>query len=221
MVKNIFVFRHGDAGPPDLCKGNKLDYPLSPQGLEQTRANVRVLVEAARGRALEIMVSPSLRCVAAKEFVPRNVRFRVLPELRDIDIGDLEGKTYGEVERLFPGLLAQLKTDARARILLPGAEESIPDFRERVLWAYGEAVQSDADVTGVITHGCDKEEIIANILGGPVRYLRHKHAAGSLIRLEDGYPEVLVESKALYDGEAPLVWPHFTDTSLPLRAPLA
>lgn len=218
MAKDIFIFRHGDAGPPDECKGNKLDYPLSPEGLEQTRANVQLLVEAARGRALELLVSPSLRCVTAREFAPRNARVRVVPEFRDIDIGWLEGMRHAEVEQKFPGLLGQLRTDARNRISLPGAEELIPDFRERVLWAYGEALQSDAEVTGIVTHGCGKEEIIASVLGGAVRYLRHKHGAGSLIRSEDGNQRVLVDSKALYDGEAPLAWQYLIDTSSPSRA---
>jgi len=218
MVKDIFIFRHGDAGPPDLCKGNKLDFALSPQGLEQTRANMQLIVDAARGRSLELLVSPSLRCLTAREFAPRNARVRVVPEFRDIDIGKLEGMTHAKVEQKFPGLLGQLRKDARVEILLPGAEELIPAFRERVLWAYGEALQSDAEVTGIVTHGCDKEEIVASVLGGPVRYLRHKHGAGSLIRLANGSPEVLVESRALYDGEAPLVWQHFTDTSSPSRA---
>ncbi len=215
MPKEIFVFRHGAVeGRSDVCKGNKLDVALSDAGRRQTEANVRLLIQVARNRPLEILHSPLKRCSAVQEFAPKNTRVRKVDALRDIDIGSLEGMTYTEVEAAFPGLLKKLRDNARDVEELPEADEPIAKFRARNLEVYQSVLESDAEVTGIFTHGCDVEELLAAARGGgDIHYLRQGHGNGSLIVIDSAKQGVILENLKLYDGEALKLWEYYSTTS--------
>jgi broad specificity phosphatase PhoE len=111
MTTRIYLVRHGVTvvGDEDRFAG-EIEVPLSDAGREQARAlgarlaseRLDAVYASPLGRALE-----TARLVAAshgKEVVPR-------PELAEVSHGHWEGKTRGEVERLYPQEYSRWESD--------------------------------------------------------------------------------------------------------------
>lgn len=202
MAQELLLFRHGrTVGEPDVCKGNTMDAPLSSEGESQTRENMRVVTDIARERSLSLFTSPLQRCHTAIEHVDDTAEAHVLQHLRDIDIGALEGLTYAEVDEQFPGLLTQLRSNARAVRRLPHARETIEAFRMRAEAVLQEILACRSEVIAVVTHGSMLAELRAALHGDermPIRYLQDPYGGATIVRMDDGQSRILAQGQTLY-----------------------
>ena len=148
MTTRLLLIRH--AQPEEDARGRcygRLDVGLSPTGL----ANAERLAESLRDVELEaIYVSPRLRAVqtaAALDGVPI-----VYDRLRELDFGELEGRTYDEIEREQPELFRRwMETPTLVRF--PGGE-SYAELRERVAAAVDDVVAANNGRTvALVSHG--------------------------------------------------------------------
>ena len=148
MTTRLLLIRH--AQPEEDARGRcygRLDVGLSPTGL----ANAERLAESLRDVELEaIYVSPRLRAVqtaAALDGVPI-----VDDRLRELDFGELEGRTYDEIEREQPELFRRwMETPTLVRF--PGGE-SYAELRERVAAAVDDVVAANNGRTvALVSHG--------------------------------------------------------------------
>ena len=111
MVKDIFIFRHGqtDNNLNQICQGYKTDAPLNETGISQADTLGRQL--AANVKLEVIYASPLQRAyqtaVIVKSYYP-DIAIRPLPELHEGSFGDAEGQKINVIEKLYPGLWKQI-----------------------------------------------------------------------------------------------------------------
>jgi probable phosphoglycerate mutase len=144
------------------------DRPLTERGREQARALAERLAEI---RLDAVYSSDLLRARATAEAVagPRGLEVRVVPDLREVDVGSWSGLTRDEARERFP--------DAYARWLDGGPGwrdgESYEAMSERILGAVGRIVGEHPDGRVlVVSHGGPIRAVHATALGMDVHAYR-------------------------------------------------
>jgi alpha-ribazole phosphatase len=161
-MTRLLLIRHGE--PEDDARGRcygRLDIGLSPTGL----ATAARLGESLRSLELErVYVSPRRRAVETAEALGGAPI--VDDRLRELDFGELEGRTYDEIERERPTLFRQwMETPTLVRF--PGGE-SYADLRERVAAAVNDVVAAHAGrIAALVSHGGVIRAALAVALGLP------------------------------------------------------
>ena len=147
-MTRLLLIRHAepDEGVRGRCYG-RLDVGLSPAGI----ANAAALASSLRPVDLAaVYASPRRRAVETAAALGR--RTVVDERLRELDFGELEGRTYDEIARERPEFFdSWMETPTRVRF--PGGE-SYADLRDRVADAVGSFVSAHAgDAVAVVAHG--------------------------------------------------------------------
>ncbi|HWE57887.1 MAG TPA: histidine phosphatase family protein [Acidimicrobiales bacterium] len=121
------------------------DPPLAPEGEAQARA------ASARVGPVDLVITSDLeRARRTGQLVAPGVALEIEPGLREFDVGDWSGHTRAEIERLWPGELAEF--DA-GRLDAPPGSEGRRHFDERVAAAAGRVARKAVGRTLVVTHG--------------------------------------------------------------------
>jgi broad specificity phosphatase PhoE len=184
-VTRLLLIRHGR--PVDEARGRcygRLDVGLSPEGLVEAAVLGRALTAAT------VVSSPARR---AFETAAALGEPEVDARLRELDFGELEGRTYEEIERERPELFAAwMRTPTEVRF--PGGE-GFEDLRRRAAAAAAELrARHDGGTVAVVTHGGVVRALLADALGLP---------SAAIFRLDVGYARVSVVD--WFDGDAPVV----------------
>ena len=184
-MTRLLLIRHGR--PVDDARGRcygRLDVGLSPEGSAQAAELGRTLAVAT------VVTSPARRALetAAALGTPQ-----VDERLRELDFGELEGRTYEEIERERPDLFARwMRTPTEVRF--PGGE-GFDDLCDRAVAAAAELrARHDGGTVAVVTHGGVVRALLADALGLP---------STAIFRLDVGYARVSVVD--WFDGDAPVV----------------
>ena len=117
MWKNteVIFIRHGetDFNKAKLYFGHS-DHDLNATGMEQLR-NTRFLLEK-REKTPDIIFSSDLkRCVQSMEIlgIDKKVEKILTEELREVNFGIFEGKTYEEIKNEYPDKVEKMRNDWR------------------------------------------------------------------------------------------------------------
>lgn len=162
----LFLVRHAEAeeSARGRCYGS-LDVGLSAKGRSQC-------VELARAFASEpiaaVVSSPRIRAVetAAAIAEPHGLEVCVVPDLRELDFGELEGRTYDEIAASLPEVYAAWMTKP-TEVRFPGGE-SYADLHVRSLAAVSRLRTADEGQTVVaVTHGGVVRAVLSHVLGMP------------------------------------------------------
>ena len=126
----LYLMRHGEIerGANSVCYGHT-DVALSARGLEQSNR----LCEALKAINLAAVYSSDLaRASHAAELIARSHGLKAisLPALREINMGEWEGRTLEEVSAANAEMAARLFLDPRG-FQYPGGE-SFSEFERRV-----------------------------------------------------------------------------------------
>jgi len=111
--ENVLVFmRHCEPLFPDGQKYflGRTDWPLSPEGRRQAEA----LADWAAGVSWNgCLCSPLKRTRETAEIICRNAGCKPVeaPELKEVDLGDWDGRSKNDVMSEYPGLFAQREKD--------------------------------------------------------------------------------------------------------------
>ena len=139
-MASLYLIRHAEPEITGVLLG-QLDPPLSAAGREQAAALAVIQVEAA-------WTSPLLRARQTAALIgTRNLR--EIPDLREIDHGQWTGKTWAEIETVWPDLAARKSSDWLG-ITAPGGE-TWAGFLQRVGTAWTTIRQGPAPAA-VIGH---------------------------------------------------------------------
>lgn len=188
--RRIFLARHGQSvANVEKRVSGQLDFPLSPKGMEQAQA----LRDVLRQEKLSAIYSSSLsRAVetARPTAEGHGLEMRLLDDLREIHLGDLQGQAIDfEEDAAHP--LAPHASTARNTHSIPGAE-AFADFERRIVDCLDEILENIKDASLVVAHRNTNEVILARLLSlGPVSEL-----------------DINVKNKYLYQielGEAPSI----------------
>jgi alpha-ribazole phosphatase len=155
------------------CYGT-LDVGLSPAG----HAHARRLADELADLTLDaVYASPRRRALdtAAPIAASHGLQPAADERLRELDFGELEGRTYEDIAASLPDLYAAWMT-APTTVRFPGGE-SYADLRERAVAACDEIRRRHAHAL-VVTHGGVARAVLAASLGMP---------AEAIFRLDQSY----------------------------------
>lgn len=165
MPTRIFLLRHADTGlsRADAFTGS-MDVPLSDEG--QTHANE--LSERLAGFDIASVYASSMqraRETAQAVASPHNLTVTPIPALREIDHGHWDGLTRDDITRLYPGELAEYKSDPLN--FCPQGGESPMQCLERAFPALMDIVQANVGKTVVVVaHQGTNLLLITKLMGG-------------------------------------------------------
>ena len=136
----IHLIRHG------ITEGNLLgqyigstDSPLAPKGIEQLE---QLRKKYQYPQAAVYYSSPLSRCTQTLRILYPDANAILVPDLRECDFGDWEGKTAAELEKEDPTFLEWMKTGAQAQ---PKNGENGGVFMQRVCAAFEKIVEGCFD----------------------------------------------------------------------------
>ena len=188
----ILLVRH--AQPTSDARGRcygTLDIGLSAAGRAQAQLLGRTLEQVPLAA---VYTSPSRRAVdtAAPAAQAHALAPIVDERLRELDFGDFEGRTYGEIERTHPELYRQWM-HTPTLVQFPGGE-SYTQLRARALAAIDEIrARHPGESAAVFSHGGVLRTILADCLSIPAEAifrLDQSHGAISIVDWIDGTPFV-------------------------------
>ena len=163
-VTRLILVRHTepDASAHGRCYGS-LDVDLSPVG----RSHADALGAALSSFGVHALYSsPLRRALETARLIGAHLGLepRVRPDLRELDFGELEGRTYEEIAASEPALWRTwMETPTAVRF--PGWE-SYADLRARVAKALEEIrEQHSGSVVALVAHGGVNRALLAPALG--------------------------------------------------------
>ncbi len=189
----IYLWRHPEVqGSNDGKFWGQTDVALTKKGEEQQKA-VAKYMSSREPTAIYCSDLQRTRLVAesvASSFNPPK-QVTALAQLRELSLGEWEGMTYLEIDKKYPGVLAQRAEDL-ARFRIEGGE-SLEDMADRVTPVFDEIV---ADNQGgrvcIVAHAGVNRIILIKVMGAPLDHifrLDQAYAALNVIDVfEDGLP---------------------------------
>ncbi len=157
---NIYIVRHGvtNYNQENRFQG-QLDIPLNDEGLAQ----VAKLGNYFQKRPVDVIYSSDLkRAYQTAEAIARakDLQIRILPGLREVNVGKLEGMTWAEVKENYPNWVKSGHNHG-----YPGGETRL-DIENRVknTWEYIAKRHSNENVV-LVSHGGIIKSLICLLLG--------------------------------------------------------
>ena len=190
----LLLIRH--AQPDEDARGRcygKLDIGLSAPGQRRAQLLARTL---DRIPLAAVYSSPSTR--ALKTAAPIAAAHQLMPAvddaLREIDFGELEGRSYDEIQAVYPDLYRSWM-ETPTRVEFPGGE-SYTQLRVRALVAL-EAIRTchRGELAAIVSHGGVLRAMLADCLRMPdeaIFRIDQSYGALSIVDWIDGSPLVRV-----------------------------
>lgn len=200
----LYLIRHGEV--EDAVAGKLLGFTdpgLSNQGVEQAR---RLAENLATTQLSAIYSSDLLRARQTADAIAERRRMKVQPHaaLREINMGEWEGRTVASVHAEAPERVEHLFTDP-VSFQYPGGE-SFANFTARVQGALEQLrVTHQSGEIAIVAHGGVCRTIIGNVLGMPMRNwlrLAQDHGRLNVIEWYDVNPVLRLLNGALGFGVA-------------------
>ena len=188
----LVLVRHAE--PTEDARGRcygRLDVKLSESGCEQCR---RLAAHLSDEPVAAIMCSPRLRARDTADAIaePHGLPVTVLDQLRELDFGEFEGRTYDEIATSRPELYERWMTEPTT-LRFPGGE-GYADLRARVIDAVAQLrATHDGRMVVAVTHGGVVRAVVAEALGmSQGRIFRLAVDTASITRVEwcEGVPVV-------------------------------
>ena len=162
----LLLVRHAETeeSARGRCYGT-LDVGLSDAGREQCTLLARSL---SREQIAAVVSSPRVRAIETARSIaePHGLEVAVAADVRELDFGELEGRTYDEIMVSLPELYSDWMTQP-TRVRFPGGE-SYADLHARAVAAV-EALHAEhrGRVVVLVTHGGVVRAVLAEVLGIP------------------------------------------------------
>jgi broad specificity phosphatase PhoE len=164
----VALVRHGETEWNKLGKFlGQLDIGLNPRGLAQARETALALADWGH---TVVYASPLARTTEVAQEISKLGVVPVVPVegVKELDLGDVEGVTGGEMRSRWPGVYAAWREDP-ATVVMPNGE-SLAQLQDRAwrAWLELEAAHSEDDYLVIVSHNFAIRTIIAKLLGMPL-----------------------------------------------------
>ena len=179
----LILLRHGRTGLSGRYIGSS-DVPLSEEGRRQIE-NLRSSLGDMEIDGL--LASPMLRCTQSVDLLGLGLPVQLDPDLREIDFGRWEGKSFAEIEAQDPELVRHWAAGVDD-FRFPEGETTV-GFAGRVEAVKNRLLTSDAQTLLLLSHGGVIRALICALLGLSLdKYLLFQVAKGrySTMELENG-----------------------------------
>lgn len=182
----LFLVRHGEteSNRRGLALGRD-DVPLNERGRWQAERVGRALTHEPLAA---VYSSPLRRALdtARAAAAPHGLKVRIEEQLIEMDVGELDGLTFAEVRKRYPGLLEKWVSGPGPTQHMPGGE-CLVDVQERAWSAVDDlAAHHGEEAVAVVTHNFVILSLLARALGielAQFRRLRHSVGAISVLDL--------------------------------------
>ncbi len=160
----ITLVRHGETvGESSVRYHGANDVALSDHGREQMRR----VAELLRGRRFDLTLTSRMqRSTEGARIIAPDVPVRAIAGFDEIDFGDWEGLTAGEIEARDPELFQRWRSEG-VRFAYPGGD-SILGFRRRVAEAFADIAPELPPSTLVVVHKGVISTILSVLLEWPL-----------------------------------------------------
>jgi alpha-ribazole phosphatase len=166
----IYLIRHGDVEGDGTRRYNgHADVPLSKRGVVQYHQ----LKERLADKGISACYTSDLsRCVVGAEIIGSHLGLKPVRErnLRELDIGIWEGKSWAELQAIYPQEW-QARLDDIVNYQVPQGE-SLTDLHNRIIPVIGDIVgRHRGEDLLVVAHGGANRVILLNAIGAPLSAL--------------------------------------------------
>ncbi len=187
MERTIFLVRHAEAAGADGQKRyvGQMDPDLSPLGVRQAEE----LGAAFRHRPVRAVFSSDLRR-AMRTALPiagsHGCRPEPVRDLREIGLGEWEGRTFDEVRAQYPEEFERRGQDLAG--YRPPGGESFADLQQRALRAFTDIAEKTGGDLVIVAHAGVNRVILCHLMRRPLQELFSipQDAARVSIVWEDG-----------------------------------
>jgi alpha-ribazole phosphatase/probable phosphoglycerate mutase len=192
----VYLVRHGQvAGYNEKRYNGQGDVPLTPEG----HAQFALLQLRLKNKDLKAVYSSDLsRCLEGAGLLafPHQLQPVAREDLRELHIGHWEGRTWKELQTIYPEEW-QARLDDIVHYRVPGGE-TLLEMAERVRGAIGEIVAAHPgeDVL-VVGHGGVNRTILLGAIGAPLERLFHIEQDFGCLNIIDYYPDGIAVVKLL------------------------
>ncbi|MBP1764075.1 MAG: alpha-ribazole phosphatase [Firmicutes bacterium] len=165
--KTIYLLRHGNILQTNCERRyiGQIDLPLSAEGVRQAH----LLQSEFRGKEISAaFCSDLVRSIDTARIICRGLTKNLIirPDLREISMGEWEGKTFSDISQNYPEQYAERgKNIGGYRI--PGAE-SFSECKERVVEAFHEITKTVEGNILIVAHAGVNRLLLGHILGMPI-----------------------------------------------------
>ena len=176
-MTTIYLIRHAEAeGNLYRIAQGQHESSLTDRG----RRQVQALERRFAGVRIDAVYASDLyrtRATAAAIYKPKGLPLHPAPGLREICVGDWEGRTWGDIARQYPQEMADFGS-RMDRWSIPGAETPA-QVLERALGALGRiAVENEGRAAAVFSHGYVIRLVLAKLQGISLRDTGDKSPTG-------------------------------------------
>jgi broad specificity phosphatase PhoE len=182
-LEQVVLARHGETEWNRVRRRQgQLDSPLTERGLMQARA----LATCVAALSVDAIVASPLGRAAATAAVcgeQAGLAVMTVPELAEVDHGQMAGLTSADIERLFPGELGRRASD-KYHWRFPGGE-SYADADQRAATALAGIARSGARRPLVVSHEMIGRMLRRHLVGAdPVTALSWNQPHGVVYRID-------------------------------------
>lgn len=168
--RTIYLIRHGKIQIEDNQRRyiGQVDLPLREEGIEQAYSLQKILKSVNLGG---IFSSDLSRCQQTAEIIGKDMPAKIIvrKELREIHMGDWEGRTFADIAKQFPNEFKARGADI-GYYRVPGGE-SFADCYKRVMIAFHESMNSSSGHVLFVGHAGVNRLLLCYILGMPLAHL--------------------------------------------------
>lgn len=166
-MKTIYLLRHGKiARQAEKRFVGQIDVPLDEEGLSQAKWWREELDKAAFG---QIYCSDLIRSRETARIIAGEEHIHIMPQLREINLGEWDGLSKTEVRARFPGKWKKRGENLASYRPLGG--ESFTDLYARVIPVFEQIVKQAEKDAFIVGHAGVNRMILCHVLGVPLANL--------------------------------------------------
>jgi phosphoserine phosphatase len=201
-TRSLYLIRHGatDANlrRPYVLQGRRSNLPLSELGRQQADSTSRILAQCP---IQAVFSSPLRRAVETASIIagPHRLEVQAIDGLIECDVGDWEGLSWNEIERLDPSYLAAFQADP-ATVPYAGGE-SFQQVQDRTIPAIDQLIRDSTGDIVVVTHNVVARVTIARAIEMATANSRRIHldnAGISVLSIRNGKSRLLTVNSVLH-----------------------
>ncbi|MCT4593018.1 MAG: alpha-ribazole phosphatase [Anaeromicrobium sp.] len=195
MLRLILV-RHGEVkGNVDKAYCGWIDHELTENGIEQAK---EVALKLKDEPIDKIYVSDLKRTLETAQYINEYHKRDLIKsnDLREINFGLFEGKTYGELKDTHPKELELWADDWKGYSMPEG--ESLVNMHKRVTKKIDEIIKNEGGTILVVSHAGAIRSIMAHLIGNGIDdYWKYKilNCTINLIEMVEDFPVLLYTNK--------------------------
>ena len=164
MTTRIFLVRHAEAeGNLFRVAHGQYDSIITPRGYRQ----LAYLRQRFDGERLDAVYGSDLtrtHTTASALYIPRNLAFRPLPLLREIRLGVWEQMTWGEIQRMDPGMYVDF--NKRPDLWRAEGAETFAQVRDRMVAGIRQiAAENPGGTVAATSHGAALRTLLGTLQG--------------------------------------------------------